>query len=44
MRIEEVYASLVVIAVIGLVTNTLMHRIIAWLVPWQTEQPNHPNG
>jgi ABC-type nitrate/sulfonate/bicarbonate transport system permease component len=37
-RTEELYVSLAVTAILGIVFNFLLQRISLYLVPWQTEQ------
>jgi NitT/TauT family transport system permease protein len=38
LRIDQLYASLLVIAALGIVFNALLQRLSAALVPWQEEQ------
>ena len=38
LRTEELYASLIVIAALGIGLNFLLQRLTAWLVPWQVER------
>lgn len=35
LRIEQLYASLVVISILGVLSNGLLQLLSAWLVPWQ---------
>jgi NitT/TauT family transport system permease protein len=38
LRTEELYVSLSVAAVLGILFNFLLQYLIRYLVPWQTEQ------
>lgn len=38
LRTEELYASLIVIAVLGINFNLILHRLTARLVPWRVER------
>jgi NitT/TauT family transport system permease protein len=38
MRTEEMYASLVVIILLGIAFNVLFHRLVLQLIPWQPER------
>lgn len=40
MRTEELYASLLVIILLGIGFNVLFHRLQRYLVPWQPERRN----
>jgi ABC-type nitrate/sulfonate/bicarbonate transport system permease component len=37
LRIEQLYVSLLVISVLGLLFNLLLARLAAWLAPWMVE-------
>jgi ABC-type nitrate/sulfonate/bicarbonate transport system permease component len=38
MRTEEMYASLVIIVLLGIAFNQLFHRLVLRLIPWQPER------
>ena len=44
LRIEEVYAGLVVIAVLGITFNLLLESLARWAMPWQVPRSHEPQA
>jgi ABC-type nitrate/sulfonate/bicarbonate transport system permease component len=38
MRIEEIYSSLVVITLFGILINVFLMLLTSWLLPWQEKR------
>jgi NitT/TauT family transport system permease protein len=41
LRTEELFATLIVIGVVGIVMHRLVERLTHWLTPWQTREKQH---
>lgn len=37
LRTEELYATLIVIGVLGMLSNALLGRLVVWFLPWHTK-------
>ncbi|SHI07681.1 ABC transporter permease [Desulfofustis glycolicus] len=37
LRTEELYATLIVIGVVGMLSNAVLGRLVVWLLPWHTK-------
>jgi ABC-type nitrate/sulfonate/bicarbonate transport system permease component len=44
LRTEELYATLTVIAAIGITSNLVMHKVVSLLTPWNAAQTNNRTG